>query len=124
MRRADWLPPFLFWILFASASAGALWFYLLRSFPYAIPLAILAGINISTFLLYGWDKFAANTSFRRVPELVLYAATFFGGPAGALLGMNVFRHKTSKTSFQFIVALLLLVQGVLVLQYVRLSGTL
>ncbi len=122
MRRAEWVPPLFFWIIFASASAGALWYYTLRPFSYAIPLSVLAGINLSTFLLYGWDKFAANTSFRRVPEVVLYTITFLGGPAGALLGMNVFRHKTRKTSFQFVVALLLLLQMALILGYLRYYG--
>ncbi len=122
MRRAEWLPPIFFWAIFTCVSAGALWFYVLRPFPHAILFAVLVGINVSTFFLYGWDKFAANAAFRRVPEIVLYAATFLGGPAGALLGMNVFRHKTSKTSFQFVVALLLFVQGALVIQLMRFYG--
>jgi uncharacterized membrane protein YsdA (DUF1294 family) len=36
----------------------------------------------------------------RVPEKVFLALAFFGGPAGALAGMVIFRHKTAKTSFQ------------------------
>lgn len=63
-------------------------------------LYYLAGINLLAFLVFGWDKWAARRGARRVPEarLLLFAALL--GAPGAWLGVNVFRHKTVKTSFR------------------------
>ncbi|NQV12346.1 DUF1294 domain-containing protein, partial [Candidatus Uhrbacteria bacterium] len=41
---------------------------------------------------------------------ILYAVTLAGGTAGALIGMHTFRHKTRKSSFQIVVAFIMLVQ--------------
>lgn len=60
----------------------------------------------------------AGQGIRRVPEKVLYVATFLGGSAGALVAMHVFHHKTKKLSFQFVMAFFVLVQvGVVWLWY-------
>ena len=60
----------------------------------------LAGINVLAFLTFGWDKWAARRGARRVPEArLLLLAALLGAP-GAWLGVNVFRHKTVKTSFR------------------------
>lgn len=50
----------------------------------------------------------------RVPEYILYFAAFAGGPVGALLGMYIFRHKISKVSFQFSLALIILLEILLI----------
>lgn len=70
----------------------------------------LIAINIFSFLLFGFDKFRALRHGRRVPEKTLFLITFLAGSVGSLLGMYTFRHKTSKTSFQIVIALLVLVQ--------------
>lgn len=74
-------------------------------------LIILAGYNFIVFLTYGWDKLLAGGSARRVSEKVLLLLALFGGSAGALLGMNFFRHKTKKISFQFKLIIILLLQA-------------
>lgn len=56
--------------------------------------------NAVAFVLYGWDKRLARTGGIRVPERVLHILAFLGGSAGALAAQRVFRHKTSKRSFQ------------------------
>jgi uncharacterized membrane protein YsdA (DUF1294 family) len=71
----------------------------------------LAALNVITFLVYGFDKWMAGGRARRVPEAVLWALALVGGSAGALLGMQFFRHKTRKVSFQFVLALILLLQA-------------
>ena len=71
---------------------------------------LFLSLTISTFFLFGWDKLQAHFCGLRVPEKILYLATFLGGSLGALSGMYLFRHKTRKTSFQVVIAFLLLVQ--------------
>jgi len=66
-------------------SAFALWF---------------AAINVATFLVFGFDKWRAGRSGSRVSELTLVLLGAIGGWPGGLIGMNVFRHKTAKGTFQ------------------------
>jgi uncharacterized membrane protein YsdA (DUF1294 family) len=63
-------------------------------------LSWLIGINVITFLAYGYDKWIAGSRRTRVPERTLLLLAFTGGTAGALLGMSFFHHKTIKTSFR------------------------
>lgn len=59
----------------------------------------LAAITVITFLTYGYDKLIAGTGATRVPEKVLLTLAFAGGTVGAIAGMRLFHHKTSKESF-------------------------
>jgi len=74
--------------------------------------AWLAAITAVTFLTYGYDKLVAGTGATRVPEKVLLALAFAGGTVGALLGMRLFHHKTSKQSFLERFGLVVAVQAV------------
>ncbi|PKK88057.1 MAG: hypothetical protein CVV64_20510 [Candidatus Wallbacteria bacterium HGW-Wallbacteria-1] len=65
-------------------------------------LAILTGINLASFLIHGMDKVLAVWSMVRVPEIVLLAMAALGGTPGAIIGQGLFRHKSSKDSFQTI----------------------
>lgn len=80
-------------------------------------LRVFAALNAGSFVLVAADKLQAQLRQDRIPELILYVATLFGGSIGMLAGMQLFRHKTRKTSFQFIVGLLVLLQIVLVLGF-------
>ena len=63
-------------------------------------------INIVTFILFGIDKKKSKGKGMRIPEIILLALSlFFFGGVGAILGMVVFNHKTSKTAFRVIVPL-------------------
>lgn len=62
-------------------------------------------INIFTFFLFGFDKMRAKTKGFRIPEVFLIILSLFFGGVGALLGMVVFNHKTSKIAFRIIVPL-------------------
>lgn len=64
-----------------------------------------------TFLVFGFDKWMANSQARRTPEKTLWLLSLFGGSVGAIIGMQFFRHKTRKVSFQLILALILIVQA-------------
>ena len=65
--------------------------------------------NIIVFLLYGYDKLRAKKGKWRVSEKALLLCAFFMGGAGALVGMELFRHKTQHKSFKFLVPLFLAV---------------
>jgi uncharacterized membrane protein YsdA (DUF1294 family) len=67
-----------------------------------------AAINAVTFLAFGFDKWRAGRARPRVPELTLVALGALGGWVGGFLGMNVFRHKTRKLTFQYKYALALI----------------
>ena len=73
--------------------------------------------SIATFLIYGWDKWQAKKNKWRIPEKWLHVFEFFGGWPGGILGQLVFRHKTSKISYQIIFWLIVILH--LVLWYLR-----
>lgn len=62
--------------------------------------AILFGLNILTFAIYGLDKTAARTGRRRVPEKILLGLGLLGGWPGAFIAQRLWRHKTQKMAFQ------------------------
>ena len=84
-----------------------------------IILIILIAWNIIVFAVYGMDKSRAKRNERRISEkTLLLSAALFGG-AGALLGMYIFRHKTKHLKFKIGVPLLLIVNIVIVVTYMR-----
>jgi uncharacterized membrane protein YsdA (DUF1294 family)/cold shock CspA family protein len=68
--------------------------------PVLLP-GIYWGASVLSYLLYGWDKAAAQNGRRRVPESNLHITDLLGGWPGALVAQQQFRHKTMKQSFQF-----------------------
>lgn len=105
-----------FWFMVWLILATTLVFVVATYFPVSYLVSYLIAVNLSAFLLYGWDKLSAGQGIDRVPELILYLTVLSGGGVGSLLGMNLFHHKTKKLSFQFVVGLIILVQlGLLVL---------
>ncbi|TAH34697.1 MAG: DUF1294 domain-containing protein [Planctomycetota bacterium] len=57
-------------------------------------------MNAWAFATFGWDKRAAVRGRPRVSEASLLLLAFFGGAAGAWLGVYAFRHKTMKLGFR------------------------
>ena len=72
--------------------------------------AYLVGINITTFLLYGYDKQIASSDRLRVPEWNLHGVAILGGSPAGLISQQLFRHKTLKGSFQLVYWLIVMVQ--------------
>ena len=62
-------------------------------------LIVLGALSIFTFLLYGIDKLKAKLGAWRITEKVLLGFAVLGGGLGAILGMNLFRHKTKHWYF-------------------------
>ncbi len=71
-------------------------------------------INLIAFLLMAIDKGKAKRNAWRIPEKTLFLSAIFGGSVGAILGMQVFRHKTKHKSFTIGMPVILAVQIVLV----------
>lgn len=61
--------------------------------------------NIITALLYGIDKHCARKKKHRISERCLILVAFLFGNIGAMLGMIIFNHKTSKTKFRILIPL-------------------
>lgn len=73
----------------------------MMTIPVGIALAVLLALNLIAFAAQGWDKHKARKGTRgRTPERTLLLLGLPLAAAGMLLGMLVFRHKTSKASFR------------------------
>ena len=59
--------------------------------------------NIVVALVYGFDKIQARRGKGRVRELILLLFAFCLGGLGAMFGMILFNHKTSKVKFRLLV---------------------
>ena len=62
-------------------------------------LICYALLSVLALLLYAGDKKKAKKKRWRTPESLLLGIGFFGGAAGALLGMILVRHKTKHWYF-------------------------
>ena len=77
-------------------------------------LYYLIVINIVTFLVYGIDKWKAKQGSWRISEATLLILAVIGGSIGALLGINVWRHKTMHKKFKYGLPLILIIQIILI----------
>lgn len=65
-------------------------------------LAIAGGSSLTAFAVQWLDKRRAESSGWRVPENFLHALELAGGWPGAFVAQRLFRHKTSKLSYQIV----------------------
>ena len=70
-------------------------------------LLLLIAVNLVSFALYGLDKLKAKKGLWRIRESTLLLVAALGGSLGALLGMEVFRHKTRHWKFKVLVPVFL-----------------
>jgi uncharacterized membrane protein YsdA (DUF1294 family) len=75
----------------------------------------LTVINVIAFLMYGMDKWKAKRGSWRISEATLLLMAVAGGSIGALLGMNVWHHKTMHKKFKYGLPLILLAQLTLII---------
>lgn len=73
----------------------------------------LAVMNVAAFVMMGADKRRARKGRWRIPEKALFAAALAGGSVGAILGMQIFRHKTRHWYFVWGMPAILALQLVL-----------
>jgi uncharacterized membrane protein YsdA (DUF1294 family)/cold shock CspA family protein len=62
--------------------------------------AYIFAVNITTIVIFLFDKIIASTSMLRVPEVLLHVLAISGGSPASFAAQNIFRHKTLKSSFQ------------------------
>ncbi|MBR2425118.1 MAG: DUF1294 domain-containing protein [Lentisphaeria bacterium] len=72
---------------------------LITSIARGNPLYYIAGVNIITFLLMGYDKMAARKRRYRLPERLFLTNCLIGGSLGCILAMLLYHHKTEKKNF-------------------------
>ncbi|MBP7052995.1 MAG: DUF1294 domain-containing protein [Phycisphaerae bacterium] len=102
-------------VLFAGIALGLLLWWLGLAPLYAG----LISINAITLLLYGYDKRQAIVGGTRIPELALHLAALLGGSPAAIVGQELFRHKTRKLAFRLVLVPIILLQAATVYAYWR-----
>ena len=78
--------------------------------PLTILTIYLIFMNLLAFLLMGLDKARARRNRWPTPEKTLFLSAILGGSIGAILGMQVFRHKTKHASFRIGMPCILIAQ--------------
>ncbi|MGE0971729.1 DUF1294 domain-containing protein [Klebsiella sp. WOUb02] len=81
------------YLLLGLAALGCLFL------PHVLAMWFLL-VNALTLVIYGVDKMAARKAWRRIPELTLLIFGLVGGWPGAIMGQQLFRHKTQKQPFR------------------------
>ncbi len=69
--------------------------------PGSIAPSVLIVFSIWVYFLLAYDKKRALTNQWRVPESTLHFFEMLGGWPGSFIAQRRFRHKISKTSYQF-----------------------
>ena len=82
-------------------------------------LLLLIAVNLVSFALYGLDKVKAKRGLWRIRESTLLLVAALGGSLGALLGMELFHHKTKHWTFKILIPLFLLLHMALGVYVVR-----
>jgi uncharacterized membrane protein YsdA (DUF1294 family) len=77
-------------------------------------LFYVALLSLFAFILYGVDKAKARRGAWRISEKALLLCGFLGGAAGALVAMQLFRHKTKHPQFSIGIPVMLVLHIVLV----------
>jgi uncharacterized membrane protein YsdA (DUF1294 family) len=73
-------------------------------------VAYALGINGGMLFMMGLDKLLSRSGSLRTPEAVVYTMGLLGGSPGIVLGIHVFKHKTRKAGFQFVLLLIFTAQ--------------
>lgn len=100
--------------LLLSAGGLAVAVSLVVLLPESAALALIcqyAAASLMSFIAYAIDKRAAQLNQQRLPENTLHLLSLTGGWPGALLAQKTLRHKSIKTSFQWLFWLTVAVNG-------------
>ncbi|MBR7742561.1 DUF1294 domain-containing protein [Phycicoccus sp. BSK3Z-2] len=88
--------------------------------PWVAPVYLVLGLV--SFALYRVDKRAARDRTRRIPESGLHLVDLLGGWPGGLVARPLFRHKTTKQPFRTVFWLTAVVNVVVLVLLVTLTG--
>ena len=75
-----------------------------------IILGYFLAVNITSFLLYGIDKFKARKNLWRISEATLLTMAAIGGSIGAWAGMRLWHHKTMHKKFKYGIPIIIILQ--------------
>ena len=75
-----------------------------------IILGYLLAVNITSFLLYGIDKYKAKKGQWRISEATLLLMAVIGGSIGAWAGMRLWHHKTMHKKFKYGIPVIIILQ--------------
>ena len=75
-----------------------------------IILGYFLAVNITSFLLYGIDKFKARKNLWRISEATLLTMAAIGGSIGAWVGMRIWHHKTMHKKFKYGIPIIIILQ--------------
>ena len=79
-----------------------------------IILGYLLAVNITSFLLFGIDKYKAKKGQWRISEATLLMMAVSGGSIGAWAGMRLWHHKTMHKKFKYGIPIIIILQICLV----------
>lgn len=74
-------------------------------------------INLISLSSMGLDKYFSIRKKRRLSEVLLIIISLFA-PFGSIIGMVIFRHKTSKLKFRILIPLFFLLQWIILVMSV------
>ena len=77
-------------------------------------ICYLLAVNITTFLVYGIDKYKAKKERWRISEATLLLMAVIGGSIGAWAGMRLWHHKTMHKKFKYGIPIIIIMQVSLV----------
>ena len=75
-----------------------------------IILGYLLAVNITSFFLYGIDKYKAKKGRWRISEATLLLMAVIGGSIGAWVGMRIWHHKTMHKKFKYGIPVIIIFQ--------------
>ena len=75
-----------------------------------IILGYLLAVNITSFFLYGIDKYKAKKGKWRISETTLLLMAVIGGSIGAWEGMRIWHHKTMHKKFKYGIPIIIIMQ--------------
>jgi len=87
---------------------------------YSLIIYMYLALNTVSFLLYMIDKYKSVKGKYRIPEKTLLISAFIA-PAGSILSMYIFRHKTRKNKFRITVPLFLIIH-IIIFSYLLMNG--
>ena len=73
-------------------------------------ICYLLAVNITTFLVYGIDKYKAKKERWRISEATLLLMAVIGGSIGAWVGMRIWHHKTMHKKFKYGIPVIIIFQ--------------
>ena len=73
-------------------------------------ICYLLAVNITTFLVYGIDKYKAKKERWRISEATLLLMAVIGGSIGAWAGMRLWHHKTMHKKFKYGIPIIIIMQ--------------